>query len=104
MVLFDHMFVCADWFPPLENPEYGHAIRDGIPLPGLSPRQVISQLTYRVFGPLRRLQIEMVLDHPGNHPDGNVGPPSGHIPHRVKQGFRSQGRWRAATAVAIVDH
>src|SRR3954462_14853095 len=40
-------------------------MRNGLPLPGLSPEQVASQLVYRALGPLRPDRIRMVLDYHG---------------------------------------
>src|SRR6478735_7092498 len=47
-------------------------MRDGTPLPGGTPAQVLSQLTYRVFGPLRPARTRIVLDYHGllDHPAG----------------------------------
>ena len=47
-------------------------MRDGTPLPGGTPAQVLSQLTYRVFGPLRPARTRIVLDYHGllGHPAG----------------------------------
>ena len=47
-------------------------MRDGTPLPGGTPAQVLSQLTYRVFGPLRLARTRIVLDYHGllGHPAG----------------------------------
>jgi hypothetical protein len=45
-------------------------VRDGVPLPGRSPTEVLSQLAYRVFGPLRPDRARVALDHHGlaGHP------------------------------------
>ena len=40
-------------------------MRDGDPLPGVSPAQVVSQLAHRVFGPLHRDRVRVVLDYHG---------------------------------------
>jgi hypothetical protein len=40
-------------------------MRDGVPLPGLTPEQVVSQLAYRVLGPLRPDRVRWVLDYHG---------------------------------------
>ena len=47
-------------------------MRDGTQLPGGTPAQVLSQLTYRVFGPLRPARTRIVLDYHGllGHPAG----------------------------------
>ena len=45
-------------------------MRDGVPLPGTTPPVVLSQLAYRVFGPLRSDQVRTMLDFHGlaGHP------------------------------------
>ena len=40
-------------------------MRNGVPLPGRTPEQVVSQLVHRVLGPLRRDGVRMVLDYHG---------------------------------------
>lgn len=40
-------------------------MRDGTPVPGMTPPAVLSQLTYRVFGPLRLDQVQTMLDYHG---------------------------------------
>jgi hypothetical protein len=40
-------------------------MRDGTPLPGRTPSQVLSQLAYRVFGPLQPIRTRIVLDYHG---------------------------------------
>lgn len=40
-------------------------VRDGVPLPGRTPAEVVSQLTHRVFGPLRLHRVQVVLDYHG---------------------------------------
>lgn len=40
-------------------------MRDGTPLPGRTPAQLLSQLTHRVLGPLRPHRIRAVLDYHG---------------------------------------
>jgi hypothetical protein len=40
-------------------------VRDAVPLPGVTPAQVVSQLAHRVFGPLRARRIKIVLDYHG---------------------------------------
>lgn len=40
-------------------------VRDGVPLPGRSPEQLLSQLAYRVFGPLGTAKARAVLDYHG---------------------------------------
>lgn len=40
-------------------------MRDGRPVPGTTPRALLSQLTYRVFGPLRSDQVRTMLDYHG---------------------------------------
>lgn len=40
-------------------------VRDGTPLPGQTPAQLLSQLAHRVLGPLRPHRIRAVLDHHG---------------------------------------
>ena len=49
---------------------YGRRVRDGVPLPGLSPDAALSQLVHRVFGPLAAHRARMVLDYHGlaGHP------------------------------------
>lgn len=51
----------------LWNPLAGYRppVRDGEPLPGTSPGQVVSQLAHRVFGPLHRDRVRTVLDYHG---------------------------------------
>ena len=49
----------------IRQPRYGPRVRDGDPLPGVSPAQVVSQLTYRVFGPLHLDRTRVVLDYHG---------------------------------------
>ena len=44
---------------------YGRRVRDGVPLPGRSPTEVLSQLAYRVCGPLHPGRIRVVLDYHG---------------------------------------
>ncbi len=52
------------------GPRYGSRVRNGVPLPGRTPQQVVSQLVYRVLGPLRPDRIRWVLDYHGlaGHP------------------------------------
>jgi hypothetical protein len=47
-------------------------MRDGTPLPGRTPGQVLSQLAHRVFGPLQPARTRIVLDYHGllDHPAG----------------------------------
>ena len=47
-------------------------MRDGTPLPGRTPVQVLSQLAHRVFGPLQPARTRTVLDYHGllGHPAG----------------------------------
>lgn len=40
-------------------------MRDGLPLPGLTPADLVAQLVYRVLGPLRPDRVRMVLDYHG---------------------------------------
>ena len=40
-------------------------MRDGMPVPGTTPPAVLSQLAYRVFGPLRPDQVHAMLDYHG---------------------------------------
>ena len=40
-------------------------MRDGTPLPGRTPAQVLSQLVHRVFGPLQPIRTRTVLDYHG---------------------------------------
>jgi len=40
-------------------------VRDSIPLPGVTPAQVVSQLAHRVFGPLQPKRTQIVLDYHG---------------------------------------
>ena len=49
-------------------------MRDGVPLPGITAGEVVSQLTYRVFGPLRGSKVRSVLDFHGlaGRPAGSV--------------------------------
>jgi hypothetical protein len=48
-------------------------MRDGTPLPGRTPAQVLSQLAYRVFGPLQPTRTRIVLYYHGllGHPAGS---------------------------------
>jgi hypothetical protein len=48
--------------PPCCEPGYGRRMRDGAPLPGRTPAQVLSQLAHRVFGPLQPSRTRIVLD------------------------------------------
>ena len=50
-------------------------MRDGTPLPGRTPGQVLSQLAHRVFGPLQPARTRIVLDYHGllDHPAGLGG-------------------------------
>ena len=41
------------------------AVRDGVPLPGLTPVDVLSQNAHRVFGPMRPDRSRIVLDYHG---------------------------------------
>src|SRR5690349_16524468 len=49
-------------------------MRDGTPLPGRTPGQVLSQLAHRVFGPLQPARTRIVLDYHGllDHPAGSL--------------------------------
>ena len=49
-------------------------MRDGTPLPGRTPGQVLSQLAHRVFGPLQLARTRIVLDYHGllDHPAGSL--------------------------------
>src|SRR5690349_23749778 len=49
-------------------------MRDGAPLPGRTPAQVLSQLSHRVFGPLQPARTRIVLDYHGllDHPAGSL--------------------------------
>ncbi|MEP6560817.1 MAG: hypothetical protein ABJD68_07045, partial [Nakamurella sp.] len=40
-------------------------MRNGVPLPGVTPVEVVSQLAYRTFGPLHRHRVLAVLDYHG---------------------------------------
>ena len=40
-------------------------MRNGVPLSGRTPEQVVSQLIYRVLGPLRLDRVRWVLDYHG---------------------------------------
>ena len=40
-------------------------MRDSLPLPGVTPAQVVSQLAHRLFGPLQPARIRVVLDYHG---------------------------------------
>ena len=53
---------------------YGRRVRDGVPLPGRSPTEVLSQLAYRVFGPLHPDRVRVVLDY-----HGLAGSPAGRL-------------------------
>ena len=44
---------------------YRSRMRDGLPLPGLTPQEVVSQLIHRVLGPLRPDRLRWVLDYYG---------------------------------------
>ena len=44
---------------------YRSRMRDGLPLPGLTPQDVVSQLIHRVLGPLRPDRLRWVLDYHG---------------------------------------
>src|SRR6476646_3936494 len=49
-------------------------MRDGAPLPGRTPAQVVSQLAHRVLGPLQPARTRIVLDYHGllDHPAGTL--------------------------------
>src|SRR6476469_4418990 len=49
-------------------------MRDGTPLPGATPGQVLSLLAHRVFGPLQPARTRIVLDYHGllDHPAGTL--------------------------------
>lgn len=49
-------------------------MRDSAALPGVTPAEVVSQLAYRVFGPLRPTRTQVVLDYHGllAHPAGSA--------------------------------
>src|SRR6476659_4579363 len=49
----------------IARPGTVRAVRDGVPLPGVSPAQVVAQLTRRVFGPLHLDLARVVLDYHG---------------------------------------
>ena len=49
----------------IAGPGTVRAVRDGDPLPGVSPAQVVSQLAHRVFGPLHLERVRVVLDYHG---------------------------------------
>ena len=49
----------------IARPGTVRAVRDGVPLPGVSPAHVVSQLTHRVFGPLHLDRARVVLDYHG---------------------------------------
>lgn len=49
----------------LAGPGTVRFVRDGVPLAGLTPVDVLSQLTHRVFGPLHADRIRIVLDYHG---------------------------------------
>lgn len=40
-------------------------MRDSLPLPGVTPAEVVSQLAHRVFGPLQPTRTRIVLDYLG---------------------------------------
>src|SRR6476660_8364544 len=58
-------------------------MRDGAPLPGRTPAHVLSQLAYRVFGPLQPTRTRIVLDYHGllDNPAGPLAQIAGR--HRV---------------------
>jgi hypothetical protein len=49
-------------------------MRDGAPLPGLTPQELVSQLAHRVYGPLHPGKTRVVLDYHGllGHPAGTL--------------------------------
>ena len=51
--------------PTERRSHYRSRMRDGLPLPGLTPQQVVSQLIHRVLGPLRPDRLRWVLDYYG---------------------------------------
>ena len=65
------------------RPGYRRRMRDGAPLPGLTPAQVVSQLAHRVFGPLQPARTRIVLDYHGllEHPAAELVEIAGR--HRV---------------------
>jgi len=40
-------------------------VRNGSPLPGSTPSELVSQLAHRVFGPIRRDRVQALLDYHG---------------------------------------
>ena len=53
---------------------YRQWVRDSVPLPGVTPAQVLSQLAHRLFGPLRPSRTRIVLDY-----HGLLGRPAGRV-------------------------
>lgn len=53
---------------------YRQWVRDSVPLPGVTPAQVLSQLAHRLFGPLRPRRTRIVLDY-----HGLLGRPAGRV-------------------------
>ena len=90
---------------------YGRRMRDGDPLPGVTPPEVTSQLTHRVFGPLQPNRVRQVLDYQGlaGHPAGTRTQiatrhqVSGATVTNQVRAVRAQGAKLPLTTVLITD-
>ena len=73
-------------------------VRDGLPLPGTTPAQVLSQLAHRVSGPLRTEQARTLLDYHGvgGEPAGTVA----QVAARHAVSGRTLSNWVAALRAA----
>ena len=73
-------------------------MRDGIPVPGTTPPVILSQLAYRVFGPLRPDQVRTMLDYHGlaGRPAGTLLAVAGR--HGITP--RTVTRWSRTLALA----
>ena len=73
-------------------------MRDGTPLPGQTPAQLLSQLAHRVLGPLRPHRIRAVLDYHGLREAPAAG--QAEIAARYGVNVRSVSNWVTTVAAA----
>ena len=73
-------------------------VRDGTPLPGQTPAQLLSQLAHRVLGPLRPHRIRAVLDYHGLRDAPAAG--QAEIAARYGVNVRSVSNWVTTVAAA----
>ena len=73
-------------------------VRDGLPLPGTTPAQVLSQLAHRVSGPLRTERARTLMDYHGvgGEPAGTVA----QVAARHAVSGRTLSNWVAALRAA----